>query len=162
MSVRKGATTVCEDYECGSSASQSMKMLGSWDKFFYRNLAGIASLSPGYRKVLIQPLPLGDLRSVSASEKTVRGTVNIEWTREATAFDLKVSIPAGMESDIAIPSLGLKNVRVAEGNATVWESGVYAPGRSGLTGATANGDAIVFHSGSGLYHFTLSGLASEP
>lgn len=157
--VMMGATTVCETYECGPWLSQNMKMFTSLDKFLYRDLAGIQLQSVGYRRVLIQPKPVGDLQSVSASQQTVRGVVAVDWFRGNTSFDLTVSIPAGMEAEIAIPTLGLMNVQITEGRAIVWKSGAYVLGTVGLASAKADSASVVFHAGSGSYHFTLSGAA---
>jgi alpha-L-rhamnosidase len=158
--VMNGATTVCESYECGPWLSQNMKMFTSLDKFFYRNLGGIRPAGPGYRRIVIRPLPLGDLRSVTASQRTVRGDITVDWSRDVTAFDLKATIPAGTEADIALPKLGLRNLQIAEGATPVWRADAYLPGVPGLTGATADADSIVFHAGSGTYHFTLNGVAN--
>jgi len=158
--VRRGATTVCETYECSAWTSQNMAMFTSLDKFLYRNLAGIYPASPGYQRVLIQPQPVGDLQYVKASQQTVRGNVTVNWTRGNASFHLKLSIPAGMEADIAVPTLDLKNVQITESGLTVWKSGVYVPGGVGLGGAKASGDSIIFHSGSGSYDFTMTGKAS--
>jgi alpha-L-rhamnosidase len=155
--VMKGATTVCENYECSPWTSQNMKMFGSLDKFFYRNLAGIAPASPGYRRVLIRPQPVGDLKTVTASERTVRGTVSVDWTKGTTSFDLKVTIPAGMEANIAIPKLGLTGIKITEDGTIVWQADAYVAGIRGLTGAQADTDSIVLHTGSGSYHFILNG-----
>lgn len=155
--LTKGATTICETYECGSWRSQNMKMLGSVDKFFYRDLAGIRLGKPGYRRVLIQPQAVGDLESVTASQRTVRGNVAVAWIKGSRSFDLKVSIPAGMDAEIRIPTLGLMNVEVTEGAQTVWKSASYIPGNSGLSGGKADSDSIVLEAGSGSYHFTLEG-----
>ena len=157
--VAMGATTVCETYECGPWTSQNMKMFGSLDKFFYRNLGGIQPITPGYRRVLIKPLPVGELHSVVASERTVRGDVTVDWSRGTNSFELKVGIPAGMEADIVLPKLGLRNLEITEGTTKVWHSNMYSQGVSGLTGAKADVDGIVFHAGSGAYHFVLNGTA---
>jgi alpha-L-rhamnosidase len=155
--VMKGATTVCETYECGPWLSQNMKMFGSIDKFFYRDLAGISSQSPGYRRVLIKPQPVGDLRTVSASEQTVRGPVSVEWVKGDGALDLKVSVPAGVEADVNIPQLGLTGIQIMEGDHTVWHANAYVAGDAGITGAEADADSIVFHVGSGAYSFAMTG-----
>lgn len=153
--IAKGATTVCETYECDPWFSQNMRMFASWGRFLYRDLAGISPASAGYRRVLIEPQPVGDLQSVTATQHTVRGLVSVAWTRRDHSFDLKVSIPAGAEADIAVPTLGKKGIRITEGESPVWEFDSYRPGTEGLTGATANSDAVVFHAGSGNYQFTL-------
>lgn len=85
----------------------------------------------------------------------MRGLVSVAWTRGNDSFDLKVSIPAGAKADIAVPTLGKKGIRITEGDSPVWAFDSYRPGTVGLTGATSNSDAIVFHAGSGHYHFTL-------
>ena len=159
--VMTGATTVCENYECSPWLSQNMKMFVSLDKFFYRNLAGISPESPGYRHVLIKPQPVEDLQTVTAQERTALGTVKVEWSRgsfvgRTRPFDLKVSIPAGVEATIAIPTFGSKNAHVLEGGVTVWKSNTYVPGTPGLTGASSKAGAIAFHAGSGSYHFVMN------
>ena len=163
-----GATTICETYECGRWLSQNMKMFGSLDKFFYHELAGIQIAGPAYRQVRIRPQPIGDLLTVEASQKTVRGTIAVEWVRGSTyddmdldtgpmSFELTVSIPVGVEADIFVPNMGLSRVRVSESSRPVWESNAYISGTAGVTGAKADSDAIVFHAGSGTYHFILKG-----
>jgi alpha-L-rhamnosidase len=158
--VMKGATTVCESYECTRWFSQNMKMFGSWDVFFHRDLAGISPASPGYRRVSIKPRPITDLQTVTASQKTVRGLVSVTWTQAPDSFDLKVSIPAGTEADIAVPTMGRKNVHITEGASVVWSSNSYLSGVPGLIGATADTDSIVFHTGSGNYQFVLRSTAN--
>lgn len=155
--VINGATTLCETYECGPWLSHNMKMFGSLDHFLYQSLAGIKLASPGYRRVSIHPQPVGDLLSVSALQQTVRGSITVDWVRGNKSLGLRVSIPAGMEANIDMPSLGLMNVQITEGRQVVWKSGTYVPGTPGLTGAEADADSIVFHAGSGSYDFTLNG-----
>jgi hypothetical protein len=87
----------------------------------------------------------------------VSGTVTVDWIKRPTSFDLKVAIPAGMEADIDIPKLGLTALHITEGGKTVWKSNTYVPGTPGITRAKAGSDSIVFHAGSGSYHFTLNG-----
>ena len=155
--VRHGATALCETYECCPWLSQNMKMFGSVDKFFYRNLAGINLVSPGYRRILIKPQPVGDLRSVTASQRTVRGTITVAWVKGDTSLDLRVSIPAGTEADISIPKLGLMDLVATESGTAVWRADAYVPGVPGLTGGTDAPDAIILHVGSGSYRFAMNG-----
>jgi len=153
--VLSGATTVCELYECAPWSSQNMKMFGSLDKFFYRNLAGIQPVSPGYRRVLIEPQAVGDLSHVSASQKTVRGEVKVEWQRKDGRFQLNVSIPVGMDAVIAVPKLGRAQPQISEGAAAVWASGQFVRGTQGLVSAKADGHSVRFQVGSGNYQFVL-------
>jgi alpha-L-rhamnosidase len=155
--VVQGATTICETYECSAWLSQNMKMFGSLDKFFYRNLAGITLLSPGYRQVRIKPQPVGDLRHVSAWEDTVHGKVSIDWTKGDASLDLDVTIPAGMEAEIEIPSFGMGRLNISEGGKSVWQRDVFVPGVAGLSGGTETHDGVSFHAGSGSYKFVMTG-----
>jgi len=152
-----GATTLCETLNCEPWLSQNMKMFGSVDKFFYRNLAGISLGSPGYRHIAIKPQVLGDLRNVSASVDTVRGRVEVEWVKGDSSLDLKVLIPAGAEAEINIPKLGNLDVVVSEGGHDIWKANAYVPGVAGLSDGTDGGDYIKVHAGSGSYRFNVGG-----
>jgi alpha-L-rhamnosidase len=155
--VAMGATTVCETLNCEPWLSQNMKMFGSVDKFFYRNLGGIGLGSPGFRHIVIKPQVVGDLNGARASLDTVRGTVAAEWVKGDTSLELKVVIPPGTEADIIVPKLGNRDLEVTESGTTIWKANAYVPGVPGLTSGADNGDSVTFHAGSGSYKFTSSG-----
>jgi alpha-L-rhamnosidase len=155
--VTKGATAVCETYECSPWLSQNMKMFGSVDKFLYRNLAGISPAAPGYRRAIIKPQPVGGLRSVMATEQTVRGPITVSWIKGDTSLGVKVSIPAGMQADIEIPKMGMMDLSIVEGGKAVWLGNKYTAGTDGISGANDDGDSIVLHVGSGSYDFEMNG-----
>jgi len=75
--ISKGATTVWESFEVKSRkpwiTSLNMKMFGSTEKFFYKDLAGISLAAPGYKRITIKPRIVKDLAYAKASVKTVRG-----------------------------------------------------------------------------------------
>ncbi len=156
--VMQGATAVCETYECGPWLSQNMKMFGSADKFFYRNLAGINLGSPGYRRIAIRPQPVGDLRSVTAEQLTVRGSIKVEWIKGDTSLDLKVSVPPGTEADVSIPKLGLMDLVITENGTTTWRANTYVPGVPGVSGGTDARDSVTLRVGSGSYNFAMNGV----
>jgi len=151
--VKLGATTICETYECSPWTSQNMKMFGSLDKFFYRNLAGIQLDSAAYQSVMIRPEPMGDLLSVSASLDTVRGAVSVDWRRSATSFDIRVLIPAGMRAVVLLPTRQFRSPQVTEGNRFVWKSGTYVGGVEGVVSAQLRSDLVEVRVGSGHFHF---------
>ena len=164
--VSKDATALCETYECNPWLSQNMKMLGSVDKFFYRDLAGIGLASPGFRRIVIKPQVVAELKHVSASLQTVRGQITVEWAKadnwggvfsEANSLDLNVSVPVGSEADISVPKLGLTEVVVTEGEKPLWRANAYVPGVPGITSGVDTRDSVTFHAGSGSYGFTVSG-----
>jgi alpha-L-rhamnosidase len=164
--VSKGATTLCETYECNPWLSQNMKMLGSVDKFFYRDLAGVRLASPGFRRIIIKPQVVADLKHVSASLQTVRGLIGVEWVKadnvggvfsEAYSMDLSISLPVGTEADISVPKLGLTDVEVTEGDKILWRANAYVAGVPGITSGLESADSITFHAGSGSYKFSVRG-----
>jgi hypothetical protein len=81
--------------------------------------------------------------------------VSVDWKRAEGAFDLEVTIPAGMEAEIVIPKLGATDPEIHEGDRTVWRSAGYLAGTPGLTGARADAESVRIQAGSGRYHFTL-------
>ena len=62
--------------------------LGSIDSWFYKALAGINvdPSKPGFENIIIKPHVLGDLKHVSASVNTIRGTVSSSWKKIETRW----------------------------------------------------------------------------
>jgi alpha-L-rhamnosidase len=146
-----------------------MIMFCSIEKFFYEDLAGIRGpaffatryTSPGYRQIAIQPRPVGDLKSASASIKTVRGMVSSAWNRTGDSINLEVTIPVNSEGKVGIPKLGLQNTAVEEGGKTVWRNGSYLAGVTGVFGGSETADYVTLHVGSGHYSFKLNGIGKS-
>jgi alpha-L-rhamnosidase len=154
--VSKGATTTCETFECAPWTGQNMKLLGMIEKFFYKDLAGIRLVSPGFKRIAIMPHLVGDLRFVTASLDTVMGLVSVDWRRADRSFEMKVTLPANSQTELSIPTLNLSSVRITESGNTVWHGGSYSPGIDGISGARENDGYITFEVGSGSYVFRLS------
>jgi alpha-L-rhamnosidase len=151
--VTKGATALWEVMEDAPWLSQDMKMFGSVEKFFYRNLAGIGLGSPGFREIVIKPQIVGDLTRASASLQTVRGTVSVKWQKSDNAFELLTSVPTNAQSHVSVPKLGLENVMITEDGKPVWQNHSYVPGVEGVTAGVESQDYVTFQVGSGAYDF---------
>ena len=154
-----GQTTISEDFECSSRHSVSMKMFGSVEKYFYRDVAGIALASPGYRTIVMRPRVVGDLTSAKASIESVRGPIAVEWERGERSFSMKVTVPANATAEIHVPKLGLSDVAVSESGTPLWKSGAIVESISGITDGAESDDCIVLNVGSGSYAFELTGQA---
>jgi len=157
----EGATTLWERWEYlagGGMNSHNHIMFGSVDAWFYRILAGISvdSNGPGFRKIIIKPYLVGDLKYVSASVRTIRGMVSSSWIRENSSFLLKVSLPVNSQTKVCIPRMGLKNAVVKESGRIIWKDGCYVEGTPGITGGSEEEDYVIFDVGSGSYSFELS------
>ena len=154
--ISKGATTVWESFEV-DRCSLNMKMFGSTEKFFYRDLAGISSGAPGYKRIVIKPQVVGDLRYAEGSIETIRGLVAVDWRKGDGSFEMEVIIPVNSEAEVNVPKIGLKNVSVTEGDQTIYKSGRFIGSSPGITSASEIGDYVTFQVGSGSYHFMLKG-----
>ena len=162
--VKQGATTIWEAWGLGNNA-ESMIMWATIDEFFYSDLAGIKGpdyygptyMTPGFRQIHIEPHVLGDLTGAMASIKTVRGIVSSGWKKDGNSLALKVSIPVNSQAKVSVPRMGLKNVTVTESGKSIWKTGKFIKGVSGITAGSETSDYVTFDVGSGPYAFRLSG-----
>ena len=142
MQVAKGKTSLTEAWD--GNSSQDHFMLGQIQEWFYHDLAGIqdASGSPGFKDIIINPQPVGDVTWVNASFNSIRGNIICNWKHADGKFLLKISIPANTTATVHVPaksadivkensrpaaeSLGVKFLRT-ESNCAVYavESGNY-------------------------------------
>ncbi|MET0495834.1 MAG: family 78 glycoside hydrolase catalytic domain [Actinoplanes sp.] len=97
-----GATTMWEEWPAGSRSRQHAFM-GTVDDWLFQDVAGIEPAAPGYAKVKIQPVPVGDLRQASAHVASPFGPVRSAWTRDQGLFSLQVSVPVGATGEVLVP-----------------------------------------------------------
>ena len=155
--VRQGATTVWETWQGDPGHCMNMKMFGSTEKFFYKDLAGIAPAAPGFRRITIKPHVVGDLEWVKASHNTVHGRVAVRWRRSKRSLAMEVTIPVNTTAKVSVPTTGLSDVAVTEDGKAVWRDGAFVGGVGGIRGAGRSGDYVTFDVGSGSYAFRLTG-----
>ena len=165
--VAEGATTIWESWSLESKVgdAESMIMWATIDEFFYNDLAGIKGpdyygptvMAPGFREIVIEPHPEGDLESAGATVKTVHGPVSSNWHKGEGSFSLEVDIPANSRAKVCVPMLGMADVRVTEDERAIWQDGDYLEGGKGIFGGEESGDYIRFEIGSGSYTFRLIG-----
>jgi hypothetical protein len=112
--LKQGATSLTEAWDARRSSSQNHFMLGQIMEWFYGNLAGIAPdpEAPGFKNILIQPQPVGDLTWVKASYDSLRGVIRSEWRRDGNAFTLRVTIPPGATAKVFVPAKPATQVTV--------------------------------------------------
>ena len=110
MQIAKGKTSLTEAWDGGSS--QDHFMLGQIQEWFYRDLAGIqdAPESPGFKKIIIAPQPVGDVTWVKGSFDSIRGKIVSNWQRDSGKFILKISIPANTTAEVYVPAKSLETV----------------------------------------------------
>jgi alpha-L-rhamnosidase len=108
-----GATTIWErwDGQKPDSTFQDAGMnsfnhyaygaIGDW---MYRVSAGIETLIPGYRHLLIQPHPTDKLDYSQATFESRYGTISSGWERKNGKITIKVVIPVNSTATINLPS----------------------------------------------------------
>ena len=154
--LAEGATTLWERWEKLTGPAMNSHnhiMLGSIDAWFYRVLAGLSPVEPGWRTVRVRPHPLGDLSFVEARLETAAGRVAAAWRRTADSFALKVEIPVCARGEIHVPLLFQGPIR--ESGRTVRSAEGEAGRVPGVVLRRTDGDRAIFEVESGAYRFEL-------
>ena len=111
--VEQGSTTTWENWDgIGSSGSHNHPMFGSGLSWFYRDLAGLRVLEPGFKAFEICPVVPEGLDWVEYSHDTTYGRIEIRWERGNGKFRLDCTVPVGTSAKVYLP---------AEGGAEIYE-----------------------------------------
>ena len=143
MQLKKGKTSLTEAWDGGSS--QNHFMLGQIEEWFYHDLAGIQNApdSAGFKSIVIDPHPVGDVAWIKASYNSIRGKIVSDWQRDGKGFKLNVTIPPNTTATVFVPaksresvtengkpaaqSAGVKFLRMEDGRAVIAvDSGEYS------------------------------------
>jgi alpha-L-rhamnosidase len=145
--IDRGATTLWEEWD--GSQSRNHIMFGDISSWFIEYLAGIRpdATAPGYKKIIVHPLLLGDLTSARSTRECMYGTISCSWARDGGdgKLTMQVVIPANTSATVYVP---------AGTGARVLESGKPASQAEGVRSIGTDGDDMVFAVGSGQYEFT--------
>jgi alpha-L-rhamnosidase len=98
----------------------------------------------GFRKIIIKPMPVGDLNWVKGSYKTVSGLISVDWKRENGIFNLSITIPANTSAIVYVP---------AKKKTDVTENGMSLAKSSGVRFLRLENGKAVYEVGSGEYKF---------
>lgn len=105
--IQEGATTIWERWEKltgGAMNSHNHIMFGSIDAWFYKRIAGINCLTPGWELIGINPNFVEDLKFCTAVVNTVKGSVECSWERSDKIIKLNIKIPVGSEAEVSFPA----------------------------------------------------------
>jgi len=110
--VTMGATTVWERWDGlrpdgtlhgGEMNSFNHYALGSVADWLHRSVAGLAPAEPGYRRIVVRPLPGPGLTSARARHDTPYGRAEVGWRIDADRFELDVVVPPNTEAEVWVP-----------------------------------------------------------
>jgi len=154
--LKKGATSLTEAWNAARGSSQNHFMLGQIMEWFYCDLAGIGidPTGPGFRKIIIHPQPVGNLKWVNASYKSINGLIAADWKIEKTHISLNVAIPANTTATVYVPTIDFRSVSESGQSAASGKT-------TGVRFIKAQDGCAVFHVGSGNYKFRAK-IAERP
>jgi len=154
--VTKGATTIWEHWDGirpdGSLRDPGMNSFnhfafGSVGDWLYRDILGISPDpgAPGFKNVLVNPLPCGTFTQAIGSLVTLYGEVAVSWTLADGQFELNLTVPENSTATVVLPGATKRNVR---------ESGKALKDAEGVSCIGKTEDGVIFSAGSGIYKFT--------
>ncbi len=153
-SVEKGATSIWElwngDTEGPSMNSRNHFALGSCGEWFYGYLGGIRPTSdmPGFKKIILAPMPAQDLNWAKASLKTTYGLVVSGWKRKENTIGYNFSIPVNTTAEFQLPFLDKEVISIKESDVVVYDGEVFIPSEGvKLVKSTKNENIINLDSG---------------
>lgn len=105
--IKQGATSLTEKWDAsvGSFGSQNHFMSGQINEWFYNDLVGIGvdEAGPGFRKFIVHPMVVGDLKWVKGSYQSVSGPISTAWKKTDGKFTLELVVPANTSATVHIP-----------------------------------------------------------
>jgi alpha-L-rhamnosidase len=151
--AENGATTVWELWN-GNTADPAMNsgnhvmLVGDLIVWLYENLAGIQSdpEKPGFKHLLMRPVPAGGLTAVRASFQSPVGRVSSEWSVHPDRFEWAVTVPPNSGATVSVPAPDEKSVR---------ESGRPAKKAEGIRFLRMEKGYAAFEVESGTYRFSV-------
>ena len=107
--IERGATTIWEtwngyDDDGRARDSHNHYAFGSVAGWLRQSLLGITPVSPGYRRIRIAPLIGGGIEWAEGTLETPFGRLGTKWSISPAGGRLEVTLPAGTESEIALPN----------------------------------------------------------
>lgn len=144
--LSKGATALTESWAALPTNSNNHFMLGHLMEWFYNGLGGInqAPSSVGYKEIVIDPRPVGNLRFVRSSYQSPYGLIRSDWKKEGGKFTLSVEVPVNTTATIVLP-----------GSEGLQESRRPVAGRSDVQLLGIQNGKASLRVGSGTYRFTV-------
>ena len=124
-------------------ASRNHVMFGDIGAWFYKALAGINPdpKGVGFKRIIIRPLLLGDIKWVSAEHNSMYGPIKSSWRRGSNRFSLVVTVPVNTTATVYLPA------RDGDSGRPVGKAANH------VKLLRTEDEAIVFEVGSGRYRF---------
>ncbi len=149
--ISQGATTVWERWNSDKMGpgmnSRNHFAFGSMTRWLFEDLGGIRPDpdEPGFRRVLLAPLPAGDLAEAEARYSCLLGAFRVAWRIRPGRFHLEVELPPNTRARLEFPWPDPEAIR--EGGHPLEEA-------EGVTLLGKRGRKVLMELLSGNYHFS--------
>ncbi|EQD32013.1 alpha-L-rhamnosidase, partial [mine drainage metagenome] len=118
--IKHGATNIWELWN-GNTANAFMSsrshimLIGDLVLWLYEDVAGIKPdwAAPGFKHVIMDPHPIGDLRFVNAWHRSPYGRIVSDWRVKGHRFIWRVVIPANSSATVYVPATSRNAVKEA-------------------------------------------------
>jgi alpha-L-rhamnosidase len=146
------ATTIWELWN-GNTAAPDMNsgnhvmLLGDLIIWLYEYLGGIKAdeTNPAFKHIVMQPIPIPDLKFVKTSYKSMYGLMKSEWSLDGSQFNWNIEIPANTTASVYIPAKSEKDVT---------ESGKVVVSSDEIKFIKYQNGKAIYEMGSGTYNFS--------
>lgn len=95
------ATTLPEFYDGRGSMNHAF-LGGAPGVWFYKYLAGISPLKPGYREFEVKPYYAEGIKHVYARLDTLYGTISASWRKSEKGFSIVVNVPPNTRAVVVL------------------------------------------------------------
>jgi alpha-L-rhamnosidase len=104
--LKKGASALTESWDALPTSSNNHMMLGHLMEWFYSGLGGIyqTDTSVAYSSIVIAPKPVGDIKWVTCTYNSVKGTISSDWQIRENSFVLNLEVPRDVVAKVIIPN----------------------------------------------------------
>ena len=150
--VRQGYTTTPEYWDVGAF-SQNHCMMDHIEEWFFSELAGIKTqdnssiFNASTNTLHIQPYLPDNLNSLDVTQRMSAGHVRVAWQRLTDGYRFQLSIPAGAQATVILPTIEGKVLKENDTN--------IAAGRNGIVSVTYGMTETQVIMGSGDYDLML-------
>ena len=146
--IAMGETALAESWQSRDYLSHNHCMLGHLYSWLFSGIGGISqeSGSTAYKRIVIDPQIVGDLRDARVSFRSPYGLIRSEWKDAPDEFVQTIEIPANATARIYLP---------ATDPAKVTESGKPVSGRKDMAVESGTDGRIELHVGSGVYRIAV-------
>lgn len=113
-----GATTIWELWN-GNTADPAMNsenhvmLLGDLLIWYYEDLAGIKSSTPGFKKITMKPVIQVPLSFVKAKYNSPNGEISSSWNKERDHFHWDITIPQNCTATVYVPAKTKSSIHIS-------------------------------------------------